>query len=78
MMEESNLNTCADKSPAYLNTNVPEVKNTQARVQQYANLREKRIESFLAHVYEKRSDYIKSLLPSRPVMLNKPPTIVNC
>ncbi|XP_059154573.1 dehydrodolichyl diphosphate synthase complex subunit DHDDS-like [Physella acuta] len=78
VMEESNLNKCPDKSPTYLSTNVPEVKNTQARVQQYASVREKRIESFLAHVYEKRSDYIKSLLPSRPVMLNKPPTQVNC
>uniref|UniRef100_A0A0B6ZU02 Alkyl transferase n=2 Tax=Arion vulgaris TaxID=1028688 RepID=A0A0B6ZU02_9EUPU len=60
-----------------ISTNIPAQQNIQARVQQYAVEREKRIEAFLSGVYSRREDYIKSLLPSHPVMIPKPAMLLS-
>ncbi|BFZ09403.1 hypothetical protein BsWGS_12442 [Bradybaena similaris] len=77
VMEESNMevpvgSSSVDKSFDPISTNIPTQKNIQARVQQYAAEREKRTEAFLAHIYREREDYLKSLLPTHPIIGTKP------
>ena len=55
------------------NSSLTQNKNAQALVQQYAKARKERVDVFLAHVYNKRTDYVKSLLSKHPVILTNPP-----
>lgn len=76
VMEESKKVETLDEPRADLghssdSCNILQQKSIQARVQQYAAEREKRVEAFLAHVYDQRKEYIKSLLPAHPVMVTK-------
>ncbi|CAL1534126.1 unnamed protein product [Lymnaea stagnalis] len=84
MMEESTLSTTAGTSSSVnlsstlVSVEAPEHKSIQVRVQQYASEREKRIESFLNLVYERRAAYVKSLLPTRPILMTKPQSLLTC
>ncbi|CAG5120324.1 unnamed protein product [Candidula unifasciata] len=77
VVEESNMekppnHSGADKSSHPTSFNMPAQKNIQSCVQQYAAEREQRTQAFLACLYRRREDYIKSLLPAHPLMGSKP------
>ncbi|GFN80859.1 ditrans,polycis-polyprenyl diphosphate synthase ((2e,6e)-farnesyl diphosphate specific) [Plakobranchus ocellatus] len=63
-----------DTKTSVLATNcvLPQNKNAQTLVQQYAKARKEREDTFLAHVYRKRADFLKSLLPTRPILMGTP------
>lgn len=56
------------------NSTLIENKNAQVLVQQYGDARKKREDAFLAYVYNKRAKFIKSLLPTHPVIMPTPPS----
>uniref|UniRef100_A0A2C9JCA4 Alkyl transferase n=1 Tax=Biomphalaria glabrata TaxID=6526 RepID=A0A2C9JCA4_BIOGL len=83
MMEELSLETASRDSISCMTapsplSNTTEHKSMQERVQQYAREREKRTEAFLSCVYERRKQFMKSLLPVRPIMSAKPTAVLTC
>lgn len=84
MMEESTVGTISNTGSAVNFTSAQasgeaqEHQSPQVRVQNYAKEREKRVEAFLTHVHERRAAYVKSLLPTRPILITKPQPVLTC